>query len=138
MKKFGFLIAALVMLSLSSYAESDSLKALKNAPVIEFTELTHDYGTIKQQADGSCEFVFKNNGKTPLILSNVQSSCGCTVPQWTREPIKKGESGTIKVKYNTNNVGPFMKSITVYSNATNNPIRLTIKGTVEAAAAAAQ
>jgi len=102
----------------------------KKAPEIAFEKLIHDYGTIEKGANGVCEFVFTNTGKEPLILSNVRSSCGCTVPSWPKEPIKKKKSAVIKVKYNTNRVGTISKSITVYSNAKNSPIRLKITGKV--------
>ena len=100
--------------------------------VITFESLVHDYGTIQQGADGSCEFVFANTGKTPLVLSNVRASCGCTVPTWPKEPILPGAKSSIKVVYNTNNVGNFQKAITVNSNAKNAEVILTIKGNVEA------
>jgi hypothetical protein len=102
----------------------------KNAPVINFEKTTHDYGTVTKGGDGTCEFKFKNTGVEPLILSNVTSSCGCTVPEWPREPILKGKSNTIKVKYDTNRVGPINKTVTVVSNATNTPVQLHITGTV--------
>ena len=57
-----------------------------------FPQELHDYGTIKQGADGGCEFKFKNTGKEPLIISNAMGSCGCTVPTWPKEPIMKGET----------------------------------------------
>lgn len=98
--------------------------------VINFANTVHDYGTIEQGSDGTYEFTFTNNGKTPLILSNVRSSCGCTVPSWTKEPVAPGKEGTIKVVYNTNNVGNFNKSITVNSNAKNDVVVLQIKGNV--------
>ena len=66
----------------------------------------------------------------PLILSNVTSSCGCTVPTWPQEPILPGKSDVIKVTYNTNNVGPINKTITVTSNAKTSRLVLSIKGTV--------
>jgi len=97
---------------------------------IIFASKAHDYGTVVQGADGSCEFVFTNKGKAPLILNDVKASCGCTVPEWTRTPVAPGEKGTIKVTYNTNNIGTFSKSITVNSNAVNSPLVLTIKGNV--------
>lgn len=97
---------------------------------IVFQSMTHDYGTIVQGADGSCEFKFTNKGKAPVVLNDVKASCGCTVPEWTRTPVAPGENGTIKVTYNTNNVGAFTKSITVNSNAVNSPLVLTIKGNV--------
>jgi hypothetical protein len=103
-----------------------------NAPVIEFNKLIHDYGDIEQNADGSCEFEFTNKGKEPLILSNVRSSCGCTVPVWPRQPILPGQSDVIKVKYNTKRLGLINKSVQVYSNATEKTVVLKIKGKVHA------
>jgi hypothetical protein len=102
----------------------------KNAPVINFDKTTHDYGTVVKGGDGTCEFKFKNTGVEPLILSNVTSSCGCTVPEWPREPVLKGKTNVIKVKYDTNRVGPINKTITVVSNATNSSIQLHIIGTI--------
>ena len=99
---------------------------------IIFASTVHDYGTIVQASDGSCEFKFTNKGKAPIVLNDVKASCGCTVPEWTRTPVAPGANGTIKVTYNTNNVGAFSKSITVNSNAVNNPLVLIIKGTVNA------
>lgn len=106
-----------------------------NAPVITFDKLVHDYGDLEQNGDGRCEFVFKNEGKEPLILSNVRSSCGCTVPEWPRQPILPGQSETIKVKYDTKRVGMINKTISVYSNASESPVTLRIKGKVEIASA---
>ena len=100
---------------------------------IKFESLVHDYGTIVQGADGACIFTFTNKGgKAPIVLNDVKASCGCTVPDWTRTPVAPKEKGTIKVTYNTNNVGAFTKSITVNSNAINSPVVLTIKGIVTA------
>jgi hypothetical protein len=98
--------------------------------VINFASTVHDYGTIEQGSDGSYEFKFTNEGKTPLILSNVRSSCGCTVPSWTKEPVAPGSEGAIKVVYNTNSIGSFSKTITVTSNAKNSQVVLQIKGNV--------
>lgn len=98
--------------------------------VINFESIVHDYGTIEQGSDGTHEFKFTNDGATPLILSNVRSSCGCTVPSWTKEPVAPGKEGAIKVVYNTHSVGNFNKSITVTSNAKNAQVVLQIKGSV--------
>jgi len=103
-----------------------------NAPEITFENELHDYGTIKQGADGSCEFKFKNTGKDPLVISNAKGSCGCTVPTWPKEPILKGQTGVIKVHYDTKRVGAFTKTVTLNSNAKTDPKMLTIKGVVEA------
>lgn len=102
-----------------------------NAAEIKFDNPVHDYGTLQKGADGKCEFKFTNTGKEPLILSNVQTSCGCTVPSWPKEPILPGKSGIINVNYTkTNVVGPISKQITVFSNAKNGNVVLSIKGSV--------
>lgn len=103
----------------------------KNNAEMTFKEdLTFDFGKIKQDSEGTHEFIFKNTGKDPLIITNVKSSCGCTVPTYPEEPIKKGETEKIHVKYDTKRIGMFTKTITIYSNAKNSPIKLHIKGEV--------
>ncbi len=127
-------IASLIFILLIvnvNFAQESKPKNDNNKPVITFEKLTHDYGTIPQKSSGTCEFRFTNTGKLPLVLSNVKSSCGCTIPSWTKEPVARKKGGVIKVKYNTIRVGSFQKSITVYSNAKNSIIRLTIKGKVK-------
>ncbi|MCU0361236.1 MAG: DUF1573 domain-containing protein [Bacteroidia bacterium] len=99
---------------------------------IKMDKMTHDYGTIKQGDNGECEFKFTNNGKEPLVITNCQGSCGCTVPECPKNPILPGKSGTIKVKYDTQRVGGIYKTVTVNSNAKSGNVVLTIKGTVEA------
>lgn len=127
MKKVTLIVCILVISLLGLNAQKNST----NPPdSIVFAKTLHDYGTIAKGSDGNCEFKFTNKGKTPLVLSNVISSCGCTVPQWPKEPIAPGKSGTIKVKYDTNRVGIINKTITVNSNAKNASVILTIKGTV--------
>jgi len=133
MKKIGILVLAVLIGSFSSMAQNgEGQKGNKEKrPVITFEETTHNYGKIEYKGDGSCEFEFENTGKEPLLLTKVRSSCGCTVPKtWPKKPIKPGETGKIKVKYNTRIKGAFAKSIRVYSNAKNSPTRLTIKGKV--------
>ena len=100
---------------------------------IKFEKMVHDYGTIKQAADGGCEFIFKNTGKEPLIITNCQGSCGCTVPSCPKEPILPGKTGVIKVHYDTKRVGPISKTVSVQSNAISGMQTIQIKGTVEAA-----
>ncbi len=92
---------------------------------------TIDYGTIAKNSDGAREFVFTNNGTKPLIITNAQGSCGCTVPTTPKDPIAPGAKGKIGVKYATDRVGAFTKTVTVTSNAEGMPSKLlTIKGTV--------
>lgn len=99
---------------------------------IIFDKLVHDYGTVQKGGDGNCVFTFTNKGQKPLVLSNVRASCGCTTPEWTKTPVNPGETGIIKVKYNTNLPGTFNKSVTVTSNAANSSVLLRIKGQVVA------
>lgn len=109
-----------------------------NAPVITFDKklvdkagnITWDYGTVIKDGNGDSYFAFVNTGKEPLVLSEVRSSCGCTVPRWPREPIMPGKGDTIKVRYTTSRMGVINKSITVISNAVNNPVILRIAGNV--------
>lgn len=99
-----------------------------------FENETIDYGTIQQNSDGNREFVFTNNGNKPLIIESTQGSCGCTVPTKPEGPIAPGAKATIGVKYATDRVGAFTKTVTVKSNAAGNETKLlTIKGTVLAA-----
>jgi hypothetical protein len=103
----------------------------KDGAKIEFEKEVHDYGTIKNGADGTCTFDFKNTGNQPLIISNAKGSCGCTVPSWPKEPINPGQTATISVKYDTKRTGAINKSVTITSNAVNEPTKvLRIKGNV--------
>ena len=134
MKKL-FLLSLVAVLTFGVAKAQDAQPENVSGAKISFTEMEHNYGTIQKGGDGACEFKFTNTGNEPLILSNVKASCGCTVPIWPKEPVMPGKSQTIQVKDNTNNVGGFNKTITVTSNAVDNPrLVLKIKGTVEAPA----
>ena len=116
-------------------SNAQSTKKAKVAKVegagMVFENETIDYGTIAHNADGNRQFVFVNNGTKPLIITNTQGSCGCTVPTTPKEPIAPGAKGIIGVKYATDRVGAFTKTVTVTSNAEGQPTKvLTIKGTV--------
>ena len=92
----------------------------------------HDYGDIPFAGDGTCEFKVTNTGTDPLILSKCKGSCGCTVPKCDPNPILPGESSVITVKYDTKRPGPINKSVTINSNAVNEPVKVVrIKGNVE-------
>lgn len=99
---------------------------------VSFKNEIHDFGNVQEGPSADYEFTFKNTGKEPIILTNVQASCGCTTPSWSKDPVLPGKTGTVKASYNTvGRPGPFTKSITVTSNA---GVRiLTIKGNVEKA-----
>jgi hypothetical protein len=108
----------LTCVSLSLVAQDNGLNlAIEGGAQIDFTEETVDYGTITKGADGNREFIFTNSGNEPLIISSCKGSCGCTVPKCPTEPVLPGETAKIKVKYDTNRLGKFTKSVTVTSNA---------------------
>lgn len=89
-----------------------------------------NYGKINKGSNGERTFVFTNIGDKPLIIKNVRSSCGCTIPKKPENPIMPGKKGEIKVSYDTKRVGGFSKSITIYSNAKNTRKIIRIKGIV--------
>ena len=96
-----------------------------------FENETIDYGTIPHNADGKREFVFVNNGNKPLVIESTQGSCGCTVPSKPEGAIAPGAKGVIGVKYATDRVGAFTKTVTIKSNAVGQETKVvTIKGTV--------
>ncbi|MGC6438475.1 MAG: DUF1573 domain-containing protein [Flavobacteriaceae bacterium] len=106
------------------------IQAQQKSPKIEFESTVIDYGTIEKGADGIRVFKFTNTGNTPLIITKVKSSCGCTVPKKPEKPILPGNTGEIQVKYDTNRVMPIRKTITVTSNADTPIVALKIKGNV--------
>ena len=103
---------------------------------ISIDKEVHDYGTIAQGANGTCEFTVTNTGDAPLIISNCKGSCGCTVPKCDTQPVAPGASTAITVRYDTKRIGPINKNVTITSNASNAPTKVVrIKGTVEQAPA---
>lgn len=123
------------LLSLSlvfaAFAVNAQGTTIDKGPKITFSKEVHDYGNIKYDGDPNCTFEFTNTGDEPLIISNAKGSCGCTVPEWPKEPIAPGAKGTIKVKYDTKRSGPINKSVTISSNAVNEPEKIVrIKGEV--------
>ncbi len=126
------LICAVVLgFAFTASAQADTKAEFK------FNEETHDFGKIVQGKPVTTEFVFTNIGEEPLILTNVQPTCGCTVAKYTQTPVKKGEKGSISITYNAAVPAPFGKSIIVTSNAKTPQKTLVIKGEVVAAPAAA-
>ncbi len=106
-------------------------KSVTPGPHIKFEKLVHDYGDISKGANGECEFKFTNTGTEPLIITDARGSCGCIVPSFPKEPFKPGQSGKGKIKYDTNRIGVFTKTVTVTTNDPDQPnIVLTVKGKV--------
>jgi Protein of unknown function (DUF1573). len=99
-------------------------------PTIEFKSIEHNFGKMEYKGNTTYSFEFKNTSKVPLILTSVSASCGCTTPEWPKDPILPGKTGTIKVTYNSQIIGVFTKLVYVYSNASTNMITLTIKGEI--------
>ena len=130
MKKIGLFFVTILFAVFAVNAQTKTTTQNKKGPEMNFDKLTHDYGKIQQNADGNCEFKFKNTGKEPLIITDAHGSCGCTVPSYSKEPVLPGKTGTIKVTYATNRIGVINKTVTVTSNAKNSPIVLNIAGEV--------
>lgn len=132
MKKI-FLAIALISGFMVAQAQTKATneKQAVNGPKMEFETSVMDYGLIEHNADGKREFVLTNTGNAPLIISNAKGSCGCTVPTWPKAPIAPGESASIGVKYATNRIGKFTKTITLTTNAPEKTKILTIKGEVK-------
>jgi hypothetical protein len=104
-----------------------------NSQDFKFENELIDYGKISQNSNGERVFVFTNIGTQPLIITSIQSSCGCTVPKKPEKPIMPGEKGEIKVSYDTKRMGGFSKQITIISNAKEPRKVIRIKGIVEQA-----
>lgn len=135
MKKTLFLLIAILYSSISIFAQTTP-PAPENpdAPIIFIEETLFDYGTIEQDGDGTHNFIYKNIGKEPLVFSKVRSSCGCTIPEWSREPLLSQQQDTIKVKYDTRRIGKFSKTVSIFSNATKPMVVVRIQGEVVAKA----
>ena len=105
---------------------------LAQGPVMTLETTAVDYGTIEKGADPLRKFKFTNTGTEPLIIKDAKGSCGCTVPTYPKEPIMPGETSEIEVRYDTQRVGMFTKSVTLTTNETDPTHLLTIKGEVKA------
>ena len=131
MKKLFVLISALFLMCSMTFAQSESGEK-QNGPEITFKDTHHDFGNVQYKGGATYEFVFVNTGNEPLILSQPKSSCGCTVPEWPKQPILPGQSDCIRVTYkNTDRPGSFNKYVTIFSNALKNKeVKLHIKGAI--------
>ncbi|WP_165453937.1 DUF1573 domain-containing protein [Hyunsoonleella flava] len=115
---------------IANFSFSQEQTSNANIGVFLFEEEVIDYGTIQQNDDGLRTFKFTNRGTAPIVISNVKTTCGCTVPYYSKAAILPGESSMINIKYATNRIGKFSKSITIISNASEPQKRLRIKGNV--------
>jgi hypothetical protein len=140
-KLFSTLLISTLSVAVFAQAPASSSSVNPNnaattAPVaktgeFQWIEETHDFGTIPQGTPVEWKFEFTNVGKEPIIISTVQKTCGCTVTDWSKEPIMPGQKGFVSAQYNAAKEGPFTKAITVQSDATTPSVKLFFKGTVE-------
>lgn len=123
MKRIVFLLFSMVLLGFTVSAQN---------AVMSVDNPNYDFGKIwEEDGDVTCNFVVKNTGNAPLVINRVTASCGCTTPNWTKEPIAPGATGTVTATYSAKNrPGPFSKTISVYSNGKDGAYILTIKGEV--------
>ena len=105
-------------------------------PVMTLASTTVDYGEISKGSDPLRSVEFTNTGNAPLIIKHAKGSCGCTVPNWPKEPILPGETSQIEIRYDTKRVGPIRKTVRITTNEGDQPHILQIKGLINAAAPA--
>lgn len=106
------------------------ISSFTDAPAFSWTTTTHDFGKIKVNKPVTHEFKFTNAGDGTLVISSVQASCGCTVTDYTKDPIPAGAEGYVKATYNAAKVGAFTKTVTVNANAGEGVVQLVVKGEV--------
>ncbi len=126
------LIILFTLLAFSFTTGVQAQMANADKGVFQFDMEEIDYGTIQQNDNGVRKFTFTNRGRAPILISKVNTSCGCTVPSFSKEAVLPGERGIIEVKYSAKKTGRFSKSITVISNADEPMKTLKIKGNVVA------
>ena len=119
-----------ICLFISAFSFAQEKEKAEKVGVFSFETEEIDYGTIEHNADGVRAFKFTNTGDAPIVISKAKGSCGCTVPTYSKNVIAPGETGEIQVKYATNRVGKFTKTITLTSNASEPSKVLRIKGEV--------
>ncbi|THU40755.1 DUF1573 domain-containing protein [Niastella caeni] len=122
----------LLLVCLAAFAfttQAQTATDTKPAETLQLKETAYNFGKIQQGRPVTHNFEIVNTGKEPMMLENVQASCGCTTPEWTKDAIQPGASSTIKVGYNAANEGPFNKTITIQYNNQQTKV-LTILGTV--------
>ena len=134
MKKISIFLLGLFISALG-YSQSLELqaepKAVSGVPVLEFANVSHDFGEITQGEKVSHTFSFANAGTVPLVISRVQTTCGCTVPKWPSQPVLPGDTQDIAVTFNSaGKMGVQNKIITIHSNASEPVFRLTLKSNV--------
>jgi hypothetical protein len=126
---FGIAICIAAVATQVCTASGHPFKAFLDA-AFNWEKTEHDFGTIKKDVPVDHRFTFTNKGNAPLIITSVQASCGCTVTDYSTDPIAPGESGFVKATYNAAKVGVFSKTVTVNANTADGAVLLAIKGIV--------
>jgi hypothetical protein len=108
-----------------------SASVTRNDAGIRFKEQEHDFGPLGYKRAVEYQFEFSNPGQIPLVINYVKTSCGCTVAQWTKTPVKPGKSGMVNIRYDAEYPGVFHKEIYVHYNGPDSPVVLKIKGHVQ-------
>jgi hypothetical protein len=139
MKKLFYSVQLIIAFVAIGSVNVSAQKAM--GPEMTATKLEVDFGEIMQNADGTREFKFTNTGSEPLLITNAAGSCGCTVPEWPKEPTMPGKSNVIKIKYDTSRLGQINKTVTVTTNelegkdSNGNPIYknhvISVKGNIK-------
>ena len=130
MRKSLLFVFVLFPLILHFSCKNENRTAIKGDAGIAFLEKIIEYGKMEFNADGNREYVFINTGSAPLLLTHVKSTCGCTIPEWSKEPVNPGDTGRIQIVYDTHRIGIFNKAVYVYSNAIEGTQRLQLRGEV--------
>lgn len=124
MKTFFSLQSILLVFAFSAMAFAAGPVAMK------WQKHKHDFGTIAKNVPATATFEFTNQGEEAIVIQKVKGSCGCTATAFEQEPILPGSSSEITATYNAKSVGPFTKTVSVYTNQDDEPVVLTISGTV--------
>lgn len=130
-KQMHFLVFMFWAVTLWGQQASDSLPTKPNQP-LEFNTSSHDFGVLTQGEKASFTFELTNKDTKPLIIWHVSTSCGCTSPDWTKNPVPQNQKASVGVVFDASDTGYFEKSVMVYTNFADKPVKLAITGTVAA------
>ncbi|MDO5981570.1 DUF1573 domain-containing protein [Flavivirga spongiicola] len=132
MNKKNMYLVIFIVLSFSCNSKTQKEEVLINNKLssISFKNKLFDFGEIPAKKNATAIFEFSNTGENPLVITDVKTSCGCTVPEYPKDILKSGKSGSIKVIYDAKYPGRFNKTITVFYNGKDSPKKIIIKGEV--------
>lgn len=133
MKKLVFYFTGAVLAILIGYTikKYNLISLIKSKPKLTILgEKLKDFGEIKEGSNASHYFKFVNSGNAPLLIENIDSNCGCTVPTWNKKPIRSKKIDSFLVKYDTSILGPFSKNVGIYTNYSKDPITVYVRGII--------